>query len=78
MLLRSLNQAQGLCNGTRLIVELMGDKVIEANVITGSNVGEIVLIPCINLIPSDTESPVPLKRRQFPIKLAFAMTINKS
>ncbi|XP_028087431.1 uncharacterized protein LOC114288143 [Camellia sinensis] len=40
MLLRNLNQSQGLRNGTRLIVEKMGDKVIEAQVITGSNIGE--------------------------------------
>jgi hypothetical protein len=29
MLLRNLNQAQGLCNGTRLVINVLGDMVIE-------------------------------------------------
>ncbi|GFW83296.1 ATP-dependent DNA helicase [Trichonephila clavipes] len=38
--------------------------------------GEVVLLPRIPMIPSD--SPIPFKRLQFPIRLAFAVTINKS
>jgi hypothetical protein len=29
MLLRNLNQAEGLCNGTWLVITVLGDKVIE-------------------------------------------------
>ncbi|XP_028066918.1 uncharacterized protein LOC114269761 [Camellia sinensis] len=58
MLLRNLNQSQGLCNDTRLIVEKMGDKVIKARVIAGSNIGEGVFFPRIILSPSTTQSPV--------------------
>ncbi|XP_028068690.1 ATP-dependent DNA helicase PIF1-like [Camellia sinensis] len=78
MLLKNCNQSQGLCNGTRLIVEKMRDKVIEAQVITSLNIGEGVFISRIILSPSTTHSSVPIKRRQFLIKQAFAMTINKS
>ena len=39
---------------------------------------ESVLISHINLTPTSGDSPFALKRRQFPIKLAFAMTMNKS
>ena len=78
MLLRSLNQSLGLCNGTRLVVDKMGDKVIQAKVISGTRIGESVLISRINLTSTSGDSPFALKRRQFPIKLAFAMTINKS
>ncbi|XP_027171757.1 ATP-dependent DNA helicase PIF1-like [Coffea eugenioides] len=78
ILLRNLNQSEGLCNGTRLVVTRMGDKVLEAEVIIGSNIGDLVLIPRISLTPQSTRMPFPIKRRQFPVKVAFAMTINKS
>uniref|UniRef100_A0A0A9H7N6 DNA helicase Pif1-like 2B domain-containing protein n=1 Tax=Arundo donax TaxID=35708 RepID=A0A0A9H7N6_ARUDO len=45
MLLRNLNQSIGLCNGTRLIVTNLGDNIIETKIITGSNIGEKVLMP---------------------------------
>jgi ATP-dependent exoDNAse (exonuclease V) alpha subunit len=38
----------------------------------------IVTIPRIVLAPSDNSLPFILKRRQFPVIPAFAMTINKS
>jgi len=50
--------------------------VIEAKVID-LEVGETVLLTKINLTPSNLLD-LQLKRRQFPLKLAFAMTINKS
>ena len=37
-----------------------------------------MLIPRIRLSPNAETLPVPLKRLQFPVRLAFAMTINKS
>ena len=40
--------------------------------------GEDVFIPRIPLIPSDSEIPFVFKRLQFPVKLSFAMSINKS
>ncbi|XP_075188624.1 uncharacterized protein LOC142288848 [Anomaloglossus baeobatrachus] len=78
MLLRNLNTKQGLCNGTRLIVTGMYSHLIQARVITGSAKEKEVLIPRIDICPSDTRLPFKLRRRQFPLKPAFAMTINKS
>ncbi|UYV73842.1 hypothetical protein LAZ67_11001095 [Cordylochernes scorpioides] len=78
MLLRNLNTKKALCNGTRLIVTNLLPNVIAAKVITGSAAGDDVFIPRIDLCPSEIKLPFRLKRRQFPIKLAFAMTINKS
>jgi ATP-dependent DNA helicase PIF1 len=52
--------------------------VIEAKIITGTNIGAHVFIPRITLSPSDSKWPFVLKRRQFPISVCFAMTINKS
>lgn len=75
MLLRNLNPPK-LCNGTRLRVKALHRNVIEATVFTGCARGESVFIPCIPLIPS--EYPFEFKRLQFPLKVCFAMTINKS
>jgi ATP-dependent DNA helicase PIF1 len=37
-----------------------------------------VFIPRLSLIPSDIRIPFKFQRRQFPIAVSFAMTINKS
>ncbi|UYV76743.1 hypothetical protein LAZ67_14001932, partial [Cordylochernes scorpioides] len=78
MLLRNLNPKQGLCNGTRMVIQRMRSHVLEAQILTGTKVGQTVLVPKISLAPSDTNLPFILKRRQFPLRLAFAMTINKA
>ncbi|XP_061350682.1 uncharacterized protein LOC133295838 [Gastrolobium bilobum] len=44
MLLRNIDQSRGLCNGTRLLITKLGNHVVEAIVLTGSNIGETVLI----------------------------------
>lgn len=42
----------------------------------GPHAGTPVLLPRIKLAPTDSDMPI--TRRQFPVRLAFAMTINKS
>ncbi|XP_076943655.1 uncharacterized protein LOC143613970 [Bidens hawaiensis] len=78
MLLININQKKGLCNGTILQVVSLGKRVIEAKVVSGTNIGFRTLISRISLTPSDKKLPFKLKRRQFPISVCFAMTINKS
>ncbi len=77
-LLRNLNQSVGLCNGTRLIVKKLGQRVIEAEIITRNNVDKRVFIPCIIMSPFGIDWPFVLCCCQFPIRVAFAMTINKN
>ncbi|KAL4555060.1 hypothetical protein LXL04_037671 [Taraxacum kok-saghyz] len=78
ILLRNLNLQMGLCNGTRLVVTQIGRRVIEAVIITGTHVGDTVIIGRVDMTPTDSCWPFTLKRRQFPVKVCFAMTINKS
>ena len=75
MLLRNLD-APRLCNGTRLCVKSLMPHVIESTILTGCSKGEDVFIPRIPMIPSDM--PFEFKRLQFPVRLAFAMSINKA
>ncbi|CAK1603523.1 unnamed protein product [Parnassius mnemosyne] len=75
MLMRNLD-APPLCNGTRLRVTHLGRNIIGATILTGVGKGENVIIPRIPIIPTDL--PFQFKRLQFPIKLSFAMTINKA
>ncbi|XP_010445463.1 PREDICTED: uncharacterized protein LOC104728133 [Camelina sativa] len=44
----------------------------------GDRVGDKVLIPKFIIKPSDTKLPFKMRRRHFPLAVAFAMTINKS
>jgi len=73
------NMTGGLANGTRLIITRLMARLIEAKVTTGPSKNQIVLIPRINHTPANPDKmPFTLQRRQFPVRPAFAMTINKS
>ncbi|KAG7951593.1 hypothetical protein I3843_12G015700 [Carya illinoinensis] len=79
MLLRNINPSEGLCNGTRLICRAFDQNVIDAEIAVGHHIGKRVFIPRIPFLPNvDENSGFPFKRTQFPIRLSFAMTINKS
>jgi ATP-dependent DNA helicase PIF1 len=75
MLLRNLD-APRLCNGTRLCVKSLMPHVIEATILTGCAKGEDVFIPRIPMVPTDM--PFEFKRLRFPVRFAFAMSINKA
>ncbi|KAG5001446.1 hypothetical protein JHK82_022617 [Glycine max] len=78
MILRNLDQTQGLCNDTRLIVTRLAKHVIAAEINSGKNVGHNVYIPRMSMSPSQSPWPFKLLRRQFPLMLSYAMKINKS
>nr|XP_012563387.1 unnamed protein product [Hydra vulgaris] len=78
MLLRNLDLKAGLCNGTRMKNCALQNNYIDAEVLTGVSEGKRVFVPRIQLAPSDSNLPFVLKRRQFPVRLAYSMTINKS
>ncbi|CAI0387106.1 unnamed protein product [Linum tenue] len=78
MLLRNLNTSAGLCNGTRIMITELGENVIKGIIMGGTFDEQPVIIPRIVLNVEDRRWPFILKRRQFPVRLCYAMTINKS
>ncbi|XP_052189987.1 uncharacterized protein LOC127799809 [Diospyros lotus] len=78
ILLRNIAPKDGLCNGTRLMVTRCDTRIIEAQILTREKFGNLAFIPRISLAPSSSEMPFQMTRRQFPVRLAFALTINKS
>lgn len=78
ILLRNINLNDGLCNGTRLKVNKMLEYTICAEILSGSKIGNKVFLPRIELSPAKQDISFSMTRRQFPVRLGFAMTINKS
>ena len=78
ILLRNLYPKQSLCNGTRLTITRLGRRCLEGRILGGDHDGELRLLPRIKLTTTETELPFILSRKQFPIRLAFAMTVNKA
>jgi hypothetical protein len=53
-------------------------QVLQVRILGGDHAGETAFIPRITLTPSNLDLPFKLERRQFPVRLAFAMSINKA
>ena len=78
ILLRNLSPKNGMCNGTRLCVTRLGRRCIQARILGGDFDGQEWLIPRIELQSSPDEHAFIVRRTQFPVRLCFAMTINKA
>ena len=74
MLLRNMRPAKGHCNGSRYIVRGLSPRLLELEAVTD---GSRLSVPRI-MLTTDDDFPFVLRRRQFPIRPAFAMTINKA
>ncbi|XP_058768084.1 uncharacterized protein LOC131641793 [Vicia villosa] len=59
MLMRNIDQSQGLCNGTRLIVTNMAAHVLEAKLMGDNNNGKVIYIP----------------RMDFPVSISLAIQV---
>ena len=78
ILLKNIDSSRGLCNGTRLIVKELLPNFIVATIAAGKNKGSTVFLPRMTISPTESNLPFTLKRLQFPVLQAFAVTINKS
>jgi ATP-dependent DNA helicase PIF1 len=78
ILLRNLCPQEGLCNGTRMVITSLRTHCIEARLLGGDFDGQLRVIPRIKLSATDSSLGIALSRKQFPVRLCFVMTINKS
>ena len=79
ILLRNLSLSTGLCDGARLHVVRISQRVIECEILAGKHAGNMVFIPPIPVaFSSTTDLPFDFQRTQSPLRLAIAMTINKA
>ncbi|XP_062180584.1 uncharacterized protein LOC133884980 [Phragmites australis] len=79
ILLRNIDPANRLCNGTRLMVRGFQRNAIDVEIVLGQHARKRIFLPRIPLCPSNDEMfSFWFKRKQFPIKPSFAMTINKA
>ena len=78
MLMRNLNPTEGLCNGTRLVFKHMLSHRLLVCRTVGLEHNKDVYIPRITLRPKERQYPFEWSRRQFPIRPAYSITINKA
>jgi len=78
ILIRNLSPREGLCNGTRMRVVGIRRTCLQVAILGGRFDGMIRLLPRIKLTTTDEDLPFILDRTQFPVRLCFAMTVNKS
>ena len=72
------NLTQGLKNGTRMIIKSVTTTLRTVELCSGPMAGHTTYIPRLAITPTDAASyPFTLRRRQFPVLTAYAMTINR-
>ncbi|RFU23627.1 hypothetical protein B7463_g12712, partial [Scytalidium lignicola] len=78
MLIRNFCPSEGLCNGTRMVITALRNRSIEAQLLAGEWDGQVRTIPRIKLSSNKNDLPFTFTCKQFPLRVCFAMTVNKS
>ena len=79
MLLMNLNKKQGLCNGMRFVVtQILQDTIKVRRLVPFKGECDEVFLPKLLMKSDDVPVAGSIERRQFPVSLAFVITINKS
>ena len=79
ILIRNLNIKEGHCNGTRYIILDLTTRCIRAKKLNATGDGsDEIFIPRIPLRSNESDYPVPFIRMQFPVLLAYYLTISRA
>lgn len=81
MLIRNLDVTAGLCNGTRMQIMKLTEENLYCRVLTGprADARQLHIIPRIKFEygTSKNHRGLRFRRLQFPVRVCFAMTVNK-
>ena len=79
ILIRNLSLQEGHCNGTRYIVLALTRRFIHAKKLNSMGDGnDEIFIPRIPMHSKESDFPVPFVRVQFPILVAYYLTISRA
>jgi hypothetical protein len=80
MIIKNYNPAVGACNGTLCEVMQFTRNIVHVKIQTGKHAGRVVLIPRCSCHVSHENSGLPFDftRVQFPLILAYAVSVHKS
>jgi hypothetical protein len=79
MSLKNVNPREGIVNGTRMVVVDIKTRVLRCRLLDGKHKGQVRFIFRLRMSSTDGGVlPFTLYRLQFPIRLAYFITINKS
>ena len=78
ILLRNLDVQAGLANGIRLRVQDISPNILRCEILTGERAGTTVFVPRIVMEAKGRGVPVAFNRLQFPVRIGYAVTINRA
>jgi ATP-dependent DNA helicase PIF1 len=80
MCIRNVDVSRGLINGTMLELLAIGQRFLQVRIMSGIQSGNTdLLTPCMFNITSEASGlPFAITRRQYPIILAFCLSVHKA